>query len=101
MSQPNIGKVAEAGKKIYPLPLYVNGSIRDPLNPGWPPTYQVGGPNDNVFELWKAAAPSVDILVPDIYIGNTEGYLKALELYSRPDSPLFVPETIGFGAFTR
>jgi hypothetical protein len=96
-----IGKVAAAGKAIYPLPLYVNGSIRDPLNPGWPPTYQVGGPNDNVFELWKAAAPAVDILAPDIYIGDTKAYLKVLELYSRPDNPLFIPETIGFGAFTR
>jgi len=96
-----IGQVAAAGKAIYPIPVFVNGSIRDPLNPGWPPTYQVGGPNDNVFELWKTAAPAVDILSPDIYIGDTEAYLKVLELYSRPDNPLFVPETIGFGAFTR
>ncbi len=96
-----IGKVAAAGKAIYPIPLYVNGSIRDPLNPGWPPTYQVGGPNDNVFELWKAAAPQIDILSPDIYVDNTKAYLKVLETYSRPDNPLFVPETIGFGAFTR
>jgi hypothetical protein len=96
-----IGRVAAAGKAIYPIPLLVNGSIRDPLNPGWPPTYQVGGPNDNVFELWKAAAPAVDILSPDIYIGNTEAYLKVLELYNRPDNPLFIPETIGFGAGTR
>jgi len=96
-----ISKIAAAGKEIYPIPLYVNGSIRDPLNPGWPPTYEVGGPNDNAFELWKAAAPAIDILAPDIYIGDTEGYLKALDLYSRPYNPLFVPETIGFGAFTR
>ena len=96
-----IGKVAAAGKNIYPIPLYVNGSIRDPFNPGWPPTYEVGGPNDNVFDLWKAAAPAVDILSPDIYISDTETYLKILELYARPDNPLFVPETIGFGAFTR
>jgi len=96
-----IGKIAAAGKAIYPLPLYVNGSIRNPLDPGWPPTYQVGGPNDNVFELWKAAAPAVDILSPDIYIRDSEAYLKVLELYSRPDNALFVPETIGFGAITR
>jgi len=96
-----IGKVAAAGKAVYPIPLLVNGSIRDPLDPGWPPRYQVGGPNDNVFELWKAAAPAVDILSPDIYIGETEKYLKVLELYSRPDNPLFVPETIGLGATTR
>jgi len=96
-----IGKIAAAGKAVYPLPLYVNGSIRDPFNPGWPPTYQVGGPNDNVFELWKAAAPAIDILAPDIYLSDTRAYLKVLELYSRPDNPLFVPETIGHGAITR
>jgi hypothetical protein len=96
-----IGEVAAAGKAVHPIPLVVNGSIRDPVEPGWPPRYQVGGPNDNVFELWKAAAPAVDILAPDIYIGDTEKYLKVLDLYSRPDNPLFVPETIGFGPFAR
>ena len=96
-----IGQVAEAGKAVNPLPMYVNAAIRDPFNPGWPPTYEVGGPNDNVFELWKAAAPAVDIVSPDIYIGDTQAYLKVLELYSRTDNPLFVPETMGMGAFTR
>jgi hypothetical protein len=96
-----IGKVAAAGKSVYPLPMLVNGSIRDPLNPAWPPSYQVGGPNDNVFELWKAAAPAIDILSPDIYLTDPDAYLKALEYYSRPDNPLFVPETIGQGATAR
>lgn len=96
-----IGKIAAAGKSAYPIPLYVNGSIRNPLNPGWPPTYQVGGPNDNVFELWKAAAPDIDILAPDIYFSDTEVYLKVLELYSRADNPLFVPETSWNDAYTR
>jgi hypothetical protein len=96
-----IAKVAAAGKEIYPIPLYVNGSIRNPFNPGWPPHYQIGGPNDNVFELWKAAAPAVDILAPDIYFRDTETYLKILELYDRPDNPLFVPETLWDNAFPR
>jgi hypothetical protein len=96
-----IGQVAAAGKSVYPLPMLVNGSIRDPLNPAWPPSYQVGGPNDNVFELWKAAAPAIDILAPDIYLTDPEAYLRVLEYYSRPDNPLFVPETIGQGATTR
>jgi hypothetical protein len=96
-----IGQVAAAGKKVYPLPFVVNGSVRDPIDPGWPPRYQVGGPNDNVFELWKAAAPAIDILAPDIYIGDTAKYLKVLDLYNRPDNPLFIPETIGRGANTR
>jgi hypothetical protein len=96
-----IGQVAAAGKAVYPIPLVVNAAIRDPFEPGWPPRYEVGGPNDNVFELWKAAAPAVDILAPDIYIGETDKYLRVLDLYARPDNALFVPETLGFGAFTR
>lgn len=96
-----IGRVASAGNAVYPLPLVVNASIRDPIDPGRPPRYEVGGPNDNVFDLWKAAAPAVDILAPDIYQSDPEKYLKVLDLYSRPDNPLFIPETIGFGALTR
>jgi hypothetical protein len=96
-----IGQVAAAGKAVYPLPLYVNGSVRDPIDPGWPPTYQVGGPNDNAFELWKAAAPAIDFVAPDIYVRDTERYIKLLDFYSRPDNALFVPETMGQGAVTR
>ena len=32
-----IEQVAAAGKAVYPLPLYVNAALRDPLNPGRPP----------------------------------------------------------------
>jgi hypothetical protein len=96
-----IGQVAAAGKAAYPLPLYVNAALRDPVNPGHPPKYEVGGPNDNVFPLWKAAAPAVDLLTPDIYQRETAKYLKVLDLYRRPDNPLFVPETMGQGPTTR
>lgn len=95
-----IGKIAQAGKDIYPLPLYVNAAIRNPINPG-PPYYQIGGPNDNVFELWRAAAPAVDVLAPDIYFSDTETYLKAMELYARGDNPLFVPETFWHDDFPK
>ncbi len=96
-----IGQVAAAGKAIYPLPMYVNASLRDPLNPGHPPKYEVGGPNDNVFPIWKAEAPAIDLLAPDIYQRESAHYLKVLDYYSRPDNPLFIPETIGQGAYAR
>ncbi|MGD0137927.1 MAG: DUF5597 domain-containing protein [Tepidisphaeraceae bacterium] len=96
-----IGQVAAAGKAAYPLPMYVNASVRDPIDPGRPPKYECGGPNDNVFPIWKAEAPAVDLLAPDIYVRQTAKYLKLLDLYHRPDNPLFVPETIGQGAFAR
>jgi len=87
-----IEHVAAAGKAVYPLPLYVNAALRDPFNPGRPPRYESGGPTDNVLTLWKAAAPSIDMLAPDIYSTDSPRFLKALELYRRPDNALFVPE---------
>jgi hypothetical protein len=90
-----VGQVAAAGKAVYPLPLYVNAALRDPLKPGAPGTYESGGPTDNVLSIWKAEAPAIDVLAPDIYISNTEAYLKVLGLYHRPDNALFIPETSG------
>jgi hypothetical protein len=90
-----VGKIAAAGKAAYPLPLYVNAALRDPLKPGAPGTYESGGPTDNVLNIWKAEAPAIDILAPDIYLLDTPSYLKVIELYHRPDNPLFIPETAG------
>ena len=89
-----IGQVAAAGKAEYPLPLYVNAALRDPLTQPPASSYESGGPTDNVLDIWKAAAPAVDLLAPDIYMNDSAHYLKVLELYSRPDNALFVPETI-------
>jgi hypothetical protein len=96
-----VGQVAAAGKAEYPLPLYANAALRDPLQPGPPSSYESGGPTDNVIPIWKAAAPALDLLAPDIYQSDPARYLKALELYSRPDNPLFVPETGNFPAGAR
>ena len=90
-----VGQVASAGKAVYPLPLYVNAALRDPLKPGAPGTYESGGPTDNVLSIWKAEAPAIDVLAPDIYTSNTAEYLKVLDLYHRPDNALLVPETSG------
>jgi hypothetical protein len=95
-----IGQVAAAGKAIYPIPLYVNASLRDPINPGKPPRYECGGVQDNVFPIWRAEAPAIDVLAPDIYQRDPERYLKVLDVYSRA-GPLFVPETIGEANYSR
>ena len=50
-----IGQVAAAGKKEYPLPMYANAALRDPLTPGPASTYGSGGPTDNVLGIWKVA----------------------------------------------
>lgn len=91
-----IGTVAAAGKAVNALPLYVNAALRDPITNPSANNYESGGPTDNVIPIWKAAAPSVDLLAPDIYMPESEKALKVIELYDRPDNALFVPE-IGSG----
>jgi beta-galactosidase GanA len=90
-----INQVAAAGKAAYPLPMYVNVALRDPLTPGPASTYESGGATDNVLWIWKIASPAIDLLAPDIYQEDIARYRKVLELYSRPDNALFVPETRG------
>jgi beta-galactosidase GanA len=88
-----IDQVAAAGKAEYPLPLYVNAALRDPFNYQDPYSYSSGGPTWNVLDIWKAAAPAIDVIGPDIYLKDSAGVTRTLEQYSRPDNALFVPET--------
>jgi len=96
-----VGQVAAAGKREYPLPMYANAALRDPIAPGPAGSYESGGPTDNVIGIWKAAAPALDALAPDIYQSDSARYRKALELYARPDNPLLVPETGGPAGYPR
>ena len=96
-----IGEVAEAGKREYALPMYVNGALRDPFHPGKPGGYASGGPTDNVLEIYRAAAPSIDVIAPDIYMRESDKYFRVLDLYRRADNPLFVSETGNDRIFSR
>jgi beta-galactosidase GanA len=87
-----IGYVAAAGKAVNSLPLYVNVALRDPITNPSANNYESGGATDNVIPIWKAAAPAIDLLAPDIYLPESEKALKVIELYDRTDNPLFVPE---------
>ena len=96
-----IGQVAAAGKAEYPLPMYINAALRGPFNPGQPGQYASGGPTDNVLDIYKAAAPSIDLLTPDIYMPEYKLYTTVLERYARADNPLFVSETGNRGEYAR
>ena len=81
--------VAAAGKQAYPLPLYVNDWLVEGSEAragNWPS----GGPTVHVLDIWKAAAPHIDVLAPDIYYPK---FFDVAAEYTRPDNPLFVPET--------
>ena len=88
-----IDGLAEAGKAVYDLPLYVNVWLRE--NGWWLPgvNYPSGGPASTVLDLWKWAAPHIDLIAPDIYIENPDLYAAICQAYRRPDNPLFVPES--------
>ncbi len=85
-------EIAQAGKAIKNLPMYVNVALRNPFNPGLPGQYSSGGGTDNVLHIWKAAAPAIDLIAPDIYFRDHKTVTKVLELYTRPDNALFVAE---------
>jgi beta-galactosidase GanA len=88
-----IDQVAAAGKAVYDLPMYANAALRDPFHPGPPGGYSSGGPTDNVLDIWRAAAPALDLLAPDIYMREYAKYTAVLDRYARADNPLFVGET--------
>jgi beta-galactosidase GanA len=82
------GKVAAAGKAVYPLPMYANAAL---IRPGKQPgQYPSGGPLPQVFDVWKAAAPALDFLAPDLYFPN---FVEWATKYAKPGNPLFIPET--------
>lgn len=94
-------QVAAAGKAIKNLPMYVNVALRNPFNPGLPGQYSSGGGTDNVLHIWKAAAPNIDLIAPDIYFRDYKTATKVLELYTRPDNALFVAEIGNAQPFAR
>lgn len=82
-----VEKLAKTAKFQYNIPLYVNAALnsRD-RKPG---EYPSAGPLAHLIDIWRCAAPSIDILAPDIYDDGFEGWLKQ---YHLPNNPLFVPE---------
>jgi hypothetical protein len=81
--------------------MYVNVALRPPFGNPHPPSYESGGATDNVLDIWRAAAPAIDLLCPDIYMPDSASYVAVMDHYSRPDNALFIPETRGTGVGSR
>ncbi|MBQ6031796.1 MAG: DUF5597 domain-containing protein [Prevotella sp.] len=82
-------RITEAGKKEYDLPTFVNAWIVQPEDTR-PGNYPSGGPQAQNHDIWRAAAPHIDILSPDIYLND---FPTVLSLYSRSSNPVFIPES--------
>jgi len=82
-----VEQVTSAGKSEYSIPAYVNGAlIRKGYQPG---QYPSAGPLPHLMDIWRAGAPSIDFLSPDIYFPYFEEWCGK---YHRSGNPLFIPE---------
>ncbi|MBV8857971.1 MAG: DUF5597 domain-containing protein [Acidobacteria bacterium] len=80
-------RVTEAGKAELNLPMYVNAAL---IRPGYQPgQYPSAGPLPHLLDVWRAAAPQVDFLAPDIYFPN---FVEWARRYQVSGNPLFIPE---------
>jgi len=80
--------IVEAGKEVYPLPMYVNAALNRPGRlPG--EGYPSAGPLPHIMDVWKAGGPAIDFLSPDFYFPNIKHWS---DLYTRQGNPLFIPE---------
>src|SRR5271157_3788603 len=95
-----INEIAAAGKAEFAIPLYINVWINYPAaelpqrqldTPGV--GYPSGGAVQKFVGLWRALAPSIDMIGPDIYAGDSPFYRETMRAYHRPDNPLWIPET--------
>jgi len=92
-----VGKIAKAGREEYNIPMYVNAWLKQPGQSGHAPgNYPSGGPTPQVIDVWRAGAPSIDFIAPDIYIVDHFRYI--CDQYTLSGNPLFIPETSGDAA---
>jgi hypothetical protein len=80
-------RVTELGKAEYKLPMFVNAAL---IRPGYMPgQYPSAGPLPHLLDVWRAGAPQVDFLSPDIYFPN---FIEWTRRYHVAGNPLFIPE---------
>lgn len=96
-----IDRIAAAGKAVLNLPMYVNAAVGNPFAPPGKSGGASGGPDWQTIDVWKAAAPHIDAVAPDLYTRDAKNYLKFLDHYARPDNALLVPETGNAADFAR
>lgn len=85
-----INAIATAGKAEYSIPIYANAAlIRPNYEPG---QYNSGGPLPHSQDIWRAGAPSLDFVSPDIYFNE---FIEWATAYTGPKNPLFIPEAQG------
>ncbi len=83
-----VEEIVGNGKEIYPLPMFVNAWLEQ--HPDRAGVYPSGGPVAKLIPLWQMAAPSLDMISPDIYVPDFKSECIA---YTQHGNALFIPET--------
>lgn len=88
-----VEEMARAGKAAYDIPLMINVMLGEQgyEEPG--ACYNSGAAVGRVLDIYKAAAPSVDLICPDMYVPDRARYRRVCGRYARQDNPLFIPES--------
>jgi hypothetical protein len=86
-----LDKIVERGKAEYPIPMYVNAWLQQPNFP-WPGKYPSGGPVPQVHDVWRAGAPAIDVLAPDLYLPQFD---EVSARFTRNGNPLLIAESNG------
>jgi hypothetical protein len=95
-----VNEIAAAGKAEFPAVYYINVWLNYPTGqlpqrqadlPGL--GYPSGGAVQKFVGLWRALAPSIDMIGPDIYADDSQFYWETMRAYHRADNPLWIPET--------
>lgn len=103
-----INEIAAAGKREFDIPFYVNVWLDYPPaelpqrqldTPGI--AYPSGGAVQKMIWLWRALAPAIDMIGPDIYSSDSGFYREIIATYHRPDNPLWIPETGRSDSFSK
>ncbi len=89
--------LAKAARRIHNMPLYVNAAMNSRgRKPG---EYPSAGPLAHLADIWKAGAPSIDLLAPDIYDTGFKSWASQYAMPQRPQdggkvtNRLFIPES--------
>ena len=81
--------LAARGKAIADILLYANAWLGPQPGQDTPGQYPSGGPASTVLDVWRAAAPSLAFLGPDVYVQDADA---AMAQYATGIQPFFVPE---------
>jgi len=81
--------LASRGRAIKPVPMYANAWLGPQPGQDDPGQFPSGGPASRVIDVWRAGAPSLDLVGPDLYVDDADA---AMRTYAAAGQPLFVPE---------